>query len=275
MEREVATARNFSLTFLGATTPEFPYFAFPLNNARKSGFLPPSLSLSGKNGADLTLPYYWNIAPNYDATFTPRLIAKRGVQLLSEFRYLQPGHSGQLRYEILPNDSQFDDTRWGLSITHRSHLRPDWGGRWSGYIDYAEVSDDDYFRDLSGNLSIATQSYLKQDALVRYNSQSRWWSAYGRVQKFQVLQDPLNPLPGPYERVPQLVLNVLNQQSTYLDLGLRAEFVAFDHPTRQTGQRLIAYPSIALPLSGPGAYIKPKVGVHATWYNLSDFDNLD
>src|SRR5690606_9373617 len=76
MEREVATARNFSLTFLGATTPEFPYFAFPLNNARKSGFLPPSLSLSGKNGADLTLPYYWNIAPNYDATFTPRLIAK-------------------------------------------------------------------------------------------------------------------------------------------------------------------------------------------------------
>src|SRR5690606_11008045 len=165
--------------------------------------------------------------------------------------------------------------RWGLSITHRSHLRPDWGGRWSGYIDYAEVSDDDYFRDLSGNLSIATQSYLKQDALVRYNSQSRWWSAYVRVQKFQVLQDTLNPLPGPFERLPQLVLNVLNQQSTYLDLGLRAEFVAFDHPTRQTGQRLIAYPSIALPLSGPGAYIKPKVGVHATWYNLSDFDNLD
>lgn len=271
MEREVATARNFSLTFLGATTPEFPYFAFPLNNARKSGFLPPSLTLSGKNGPDITLPYYWNIAPNYDATITPRYIAKRGVQLLTEFRYLQPRHYGELNYEILPSDSEFGESRWGLSIDHRSYM----GNGWSGYIDYAEVSDDDYFRDLSGNLSIATQTYLRQDGLLNYSSRSGWWRAYGRIQKFQVLQDPLNPIPEPYERVPQLVLNVLNQNSPYVDVGLEGEFVAFDHPTRRTGQRLIAYPSIAFPLSGPGAYIKPKIGMHATWYNLDDFDDLD
>ncbi|MFO7189810.1 MAG: LPS-assembly protein LptD [Pseudomonadota bacterium] len=270
MEREVATARNFSLTFLGATTPEFPYFAFPLNNARKSGFLPPSLSLSGKNGAEVTLPYYWNIAPNYDATITPRYIAKRGVQLQTEFRYLQPEHYGVLRYETLPSDRQFDESRWGASISHQSV----WTNGWSGYIDYAKVSDDDYFRDLSGNLSIATQTYLKQEALLQY-SRSGWWYAYGRVQKFQVLQDPLAPIPEPYERVPQLLLKVLNQDATYLDLGLDGEYVKFDHPTLQTGSRLIAYPSIALPLTTPGAFIKPKIGWHATWYDLDDFQNLD
>lgn len=266
MQREVATARNFSLSFLGATTPEFPYFAFPLNNKRKSGWLPPSLTLSGKNGVDLTVPYYWNIAPNYDATFTPRFIAKRGVQLLNEFRYLQPHHSGMVRAEIMPSDRLFGEDRWGLSIRDVSN----WNNGWTGRIHFSRVSDDDYFRDLSGNLSIATQTYLEQDGLLQYTSRSGWWYGQARIQKFQVLQDPLNPLPIPYERVPQLTLNALNQDMRFLDLGLNAEFVAFDHPTLQTGRRLTAYPSIAVPITGPAGYIKPKFGVHSTWYNLSD-----
>lgn len=271
MEREVATARNFSLTFLGATTPEFPYFAFPVNNARKSGFLPPSLALSGKNGADITIPYYWNIAPNYDATITPRFIAKRGVQLLNEFRYLQPHHEGMLRYETLPNDALTEESRWGVAARDVSN----WRNGWTGRVDYAKVSDDDYFRDLSGNLSIATQTYLKQDGLIQYTAPSGWWHGYGRLQKFQVLQDPLSPLPIPYERMPQLVLNMLNQDARFLDLSMQGEFVSFEHPTLQTGRRLTAYPSVALPLSGPGGYFKPKIGVHSTWYNLSDFENAE
>ncbi len=271
MEREVATARNFSLTFLGATTPEFPYFAFPINNARKSGFLPPSLALSGKNGPDITIPYYWNIAPNYDATITPRYIAKRGVQLLNEFRYLRPHHEGMLRYETLPSDALADESRWGVALRDVSN----WRNGWSGRIDYAKVSDDDYFRDLSGNLSIATQTYLRQDGYVQYSSRAGWWNARGRIQKFQVLQDPLNPLPIPYERVPQFTLNALNQDARFVDLSMQGEFVAFEHSSLQTGRRLTAYPSVALPLSGPGGYFKPKIGVHSTWYNLSDFENAE
>ncbi len=266
MGREVATARNFSLSFLGATTPEFPWFAFPINNARKSGFLPPTLAISGQSGSELAVPYYWNIAPNYDATITPRYMSKRGLQMQTEFRYLQPHHYGELNFEYIPDDSQFGDSRSGVSLQHRAN----WRNGWSGVIDYSEVSDDDYFRDLSSNLSVATQSYLRQDGYLQYAGTGGWWRARARVQKFQVLQDPLNPIAEPYERVPQLTLNALNRDLRFLDLGLQSEFVSFEHPTQTTGRRLMAYPSVAFPFMGPAGYFTPKIGVHSTWYDLSD-----
>ncbi|HKY02237.1 MAG TPA: hypothetical protein VJM53_06760, partial [Burkholderiales bacterium] len=128
MSREVAVARNFSLSFLGATTPEIPWFEFPLNNNRKTGFLPPTLGASGDSGPEVAVPFYWNIAPNYDATFTPRFMEKRGVQLLNEFRYLQPNHNGIARYEFLPADEEEGSDRWGLLFQHATNFRNGWAG---------------------------------------------------------------------------------------------------------------------------------------------------
>jgi LPS-assembly protein len=263
MQREVVTAYGASLSFLGMETPEVPWFEFPLNNARKTGFLPPTLGLSSRNGAEAALPFYWNIAPNYDATITPRYMEKRGVQLLTEARYLQPRHRGQIRYEFLPSDDQEGDERWGIAIRQTTLLRG-----WWGEINYNKVSDDDYFRDLSNRLSVATQDHLRQEGFVRYAGVP-WWNAMARIQKFQTLENPDKNISVPYERVPQLTFNALNQDFRYLDLGMESEFVSFIHPTAVEGRRTIAYPSIAVPIRGSSAYIKPKIGVHATWYNMS------
>jgi LPS-assembly protein len=269
MDRQVASAHGASLSFLGVTTPEVSWFDFSLNNTRKSGFLPPSVGVSGKNGPEFLQPYYWNIAPNYDATITPRYMAKRGLQLLTEFRYLQPQHAGEFNYEILPNDSTAEgNDRYGISWHNISHF----GNGLTGYVNWNRVSDDDYFRDLSGRLSIATQTYLPRDAYLSYSRSNDLgnWSGMARVQRFQTLQDPLNPLPIPYERAPQLTFNYSNQDVRYMDLGVASELVAFDHPTLLNGRRGTLYPSIALPISNASAYVKPKVGIHSTWYNLDD-----
>jgi LPS-assembly protein len=111
MEREVGTARNAQLTFFGVSTPRIAWFDFSLNNDRKSGFLPPTFGAANTTGINVLVPYYWNIAPNYDATITPRYMARRGVQLLNEFRFLQPWFRGQVRYEILPEDRATGERR--------------------------------------------------------------------------------------------------------------------------------------------------------------------
>jgi LPS-assembly protein len=267
MSREVAVARNFSLSFLGATTPEIPWFEFPLNNNRKTGFLPPTLGASGDSGPEVAVPFYWNIAPNYDATFTPRFMEKRGVQLLSEFRYLQPYHNGVARYEVLPEDEEEGSDRWGLLLQHATNFR----NGWSGAVNINKVSDDDYFRDLSSRLSVATQTHLPREGYIQYAG-SNWWTARARIQKFQTLQDPFNPIAEPYEREPQILFTALNQDNRFVDLGTTGEFVSFTHPDSNVdeGRRTILYPSIAFPFNGTSGYIKPKAGVHSTWYNLSD-----
>lgn len=260
--REVGTARGARLTFLGLTTPRLPEFEFPLNNRRKSGFLPPSGGISNARGWEVIAPYYLNLAPNYDATIAPRYMQRRGLQLLSQFRYLLPTSSGEARLEYLPNDKQLDTDRWGVSWRDNSRFRTNW----STNVNYVRVSDNNYFRELSGRLATATQVYLPQEASVTYGA--GWWSSTLRASQFQTLQDSSNPSPVPYKRLPQLTANALRTVGAGFDLGANAEAIAFDHSVRVTGQRGIIYPYVARPFVRPYGYITPKVGVSATYYNL-------
>lgn len=265
MGREVGTARGARLTFLGLTTPELPDFEFPLNNRRKSGFLPPSAGISNSRGWEVIAPYYLNLAPNYDATIAGRYMEKRGFQILSQGRYLVPTSSGEVRLEYLPNDKQLDTSRWGVAWQDNSRF----GGNWSTNVNYTRVSDNNYFRELSGRLATATQLYLPQEASITYGA--GWWNSTLRAQQFQTLQDTANPSPVPYKRLPQLTAGALRTVGAGLDLGANGEAVAFDHPYQVTGQRGIVYPYLARPFVRPYGYITPKLGVSATYYNL---DNL-
>jgi len=266
--REVGTARRARLSFLGMTSPAVPALEFPLNNRRKSGFLPPFFGISNARGWELATPVYWNIAPNYDATIAPRYMERRGLQLLTQFRYLLPTSAGEARVEILPEDKAFNEPRWGVSLRDNSSFR----GGWSSAINYTRVSDDNYFRDLSGRLAVATQVFLPQEGSVSYGG--GWWSSTLRLQRYQTLQDPLNPVITPYARLPQLTLSALRPARAGFDVGAAAEAVAFDHPTLVLGQRGTVYPYVAWPFVRPWGYIKPKIGVHATYYNLRNNDSL-
>ena len=113
-------ARDVKLEFKGVPILYAPYLTFPIDNQRKSGLLTPQFSERDRTGLDISVPYYLNLAPNYDITLEPRLMSKRGIQLKTEFRYLLPNSNGQLNFDYLPNDSDVKRRRSYLIYDHET-----------------------------------------------------------------------------------------------------------------------------------------------------------
>jgi LPS-assembly protein len=265
-DREVATGSSGAVYFKDVPILYTPWMSFSLNNNRKSGLLSPTFGSTSKGGLELTLPYYWNIAPNMDATIAPRSLSKRGTQLGSEFRYLGESYSGEARAEVLPNDKVGSRDRFAYSLQHAQTL----GYGFSGAINYNRVSDDTYFTDLSSRITNTSQSQLLQQGVVSYSG-GGWWNATANVQAYQTLQpDPLNLVAEPYRLKPQLTINARQPDLYRTDSSLFGQFTSFTNPTlsKPEARRTVLYPQIAIPLEMPGWYVTPKIGVHATHYSL-------
>ncbi len=262
--RNVGVAYNSTVFFLGLPILYAPYLSFPLDNKRRSGFLAPTFGSSGKSGFEASLPYYWNIAPNMDATLTPKIFTKRGVQLGGEFRYLEPKLNGQLDGEYLPHDRIADRDRYFVGLHHAQQL----GGGWSAAINAQAVSDDNYFRDLSTTIAATSQTNLPRDVAVAYNSDV--WSFSVRALSYQTLQDPLGPpVPIPYRILPQVLLGGTKRNVAGLfDWQVSTELSNFSHPTLVNGERLIVYPSVSVPFRTTYGYVVPKFGYNFTRYDL-------
>jgi len=265
--RDVGTARQAAVYFKGTPILYTPYLDFSLNNQRKSGFLPPLVGSTGKSGPEITVPYYVNLAPNRDLTLYPRYLARRGLQLGGEFRYLDPRYYGMVKVEELPNDSATNTSRSALLLSHTYNF----DDRIIGNLNINKVSDDNYFRDLTSKLALVAQTNLPREGQITYRG-AWWndgnWSATGRVQKFQTLQDPSRTVAIPYGRAPQLTLSAIKQDFHGANFNFSGELVDFLHPTNVIGTRTTLYPSVSLPLSRPGAYLTPKLGLHSTQYFL-------
>jgi LPS-assembly protein len=262
--RDLGVARDATVVFKGVPLLYSPYLDFSLSGSRKSGLLAPSIGQTAQSGFEYTQPYYWNIAPNRDATIAPRLLSRRGVLLNTEFRYLEPTFSGEWRSEWLPNDRIRDDNRYGYSIQHRQNF----GHGFSGNLNYQAVSDDFYFTDLSDKIAVTSITNLPQEALVSYDG--GWWNVNARVQEFQTLQDPLAPVTPPYGRQPQVTLFADRQATSYLGFNVVGELVEFRHPTLLNGRRDTLYPSVSLPLETSFFSFTPKAGYHYTRYSFAD-----
>ncbi len=157
---QIGIAKNATIMFKDTPILYMPWLDFPLNNQRKSGLLPPGFGTSVSGGFEYTQPWYWNIAPDMDATITPKIFTKRGVQAGGEYRYLESSFNGTAATEILPNDRGSDGAnRSLLAITHEQKFSP----QWSGAINLQKVSDDNYFRDLSTRISATSQTYLPRE----------------------------------------------------------------------------------------------------------------
>ena len=262
--RDVGVAHNATVVFKGVPILYSPYLDFSLSGRRKTGLLPPTIGSTGQSGFEYTQPFYWNIAPNRDATIAPRLLAKRGVLMDGDFRYLEPDSKGEIRGEYLPDDRQKGETRYAYSWQHQQNF----GNGFSGGLDLQGVSDDTYFTDLSDKISATSQTNLNREGDLFYDG--NWWTLNTRVQRYQTLQDPLAPVVPPYARVPQITLNMLRQTDAHLDFGMQGEYVEFDHPFLLNGRREILYPSISAPFQTSFFYITPKVGYHTTSYSFED-----
>lgn len=262
--REVGTAYHAKLQFLGVPILYTPWLDFPLSNARKTGVLAPTIGTTGRTGLDLVVPYYFNLAPNYDATVYSRVMSKRGVQLGGEFRYLFDKFSGISQAEYLPNDNAAGRSRWGVFLKHLHSITPNL----TAGLNFNRVSDNEYFRDLSNLVTATSQSYLNREFWTTYKQD--WWSADLRAQSFQTLQDPLAPLPIPYNRLPQLRINAARDLKAGMQFNLVSEATQFSHPTQVEGTRVLAYPTIKLPLTNSYGFITPQLGWHLTRYNLDN-----
>jgi LPS-assembly protein len=256
------TGRTARLSFKGVDILALPIFAFPLGDERKSGFLPPTLSINSRSGLDVVVPYYWNIAPNRDFTFYPRLSVRRGVQLGGEYRYLEPRYQGDINFEYNPNDLVTDESRYFY------HLRHGFGGYagWAGGWDVQGVSDDNYFVDYSRSILTSAERVLPQHFYAMRTLGSDW-SLRVDVQKWQSI---LDARPGPYERVPQIQLRQLRRDVNGFDIDTNFDATMFESPTPlgPQGWRFVANPQISYPIVRPGWSIVPKVSLHATSYQL-------
>lgn len=299
-EKGQGTGKHITLRVAKVPIMYVPYLVFPLGDERQSGFLFPSISSSDNGGLDAAVPYYWNIAPNYDATITPRLISGRGAMLEVEGRHLNQNFYTEANVGFLPNDDggqdkdldtlvangeiteseahpYRDQSRWIAQIKQQGGAASN--GGWYSSIDFTKVSDQDYIRDIGAtSFSELHQSYLDQRAEVGYLFEN--WTVSALAQNRQVL---LYDLDTPYRRAPQV--NAIGHYSQKgIEYTLDHEVVRFDHGESQwrngdsviTGSRLATDYRAAYPIRGLWGFVKPEIGYKTLGYQLeSDFLNPD
>ncbi|RDU99817.1 LPS-assembly protein LptD [Trinickia dinghuensis] len=261
-------AHNSVLFFQGVPIFASPWMSFPLTGDRRSGLLPPTFSMGSTNGLELSLPYYFNIAPNRDLMLTPRLISKRGVQTQAAFRYLSPTYSGTFTAEFLPNDALAHENRYAIYWQHAQSL----GNGFGAYVSYNRVSDQNYTKDLAsaGNEFLnGTQTLFQQEAGLTYNNGP--WSVLARVQHWQTQQGSTPP----YGREPELNVKYAKYNIGGFDFGAEADYSRFRITTADSteGDRFVFNPYVSYGIVGPGYFVTPKVQWHFASYDLSNISS--
>jgi LPS-assembly protein len=270
-EEDVGTAQGAVLSFKGVPILPVPYLSFPLSDQRKSGVMPPTLGLDNVNGSEVSVPYYWNIAPNRDATLTPTLMTKRGFNLGTEFRYLEPAYSGAARLDWMPSDALRDANRWGLNVNHQARIQSAWTNSGAALnLSLNRVSDDNYWRDFTRTNGSLTQRLLANDATLTWGNGA--WANSIRTLKWQTLQDVTAPIVPPYDRLPQIATRYTRSNLYGLDVTLDADYTRFQSDSTLTGQpngqRTFSLAQVSHVFQSPAGYLTPKLQLHATQYQF-------
>ena len=272
-EEEIGQAQGAVLSFKGVPLLPVPGFTFPLSDKRKSGVLPPTFGIDSVNGVEVTTPYYWNIAPNRDATISPSVMSRRGIDLGTEFRYLERDYQGQFRGNFMPADKLRDSNRWGYSLSHTGTIKTDLAG--VGNVGMSlllnRVSDDNYWRDFTRVSPGLTQRLLSNDLNLAWSSGNLSTSL--RMLKWQTLQDVTSPIVPPYDRLPQVAMRYARSNVSGFDMSVDADATRFNADSALTGQingaRAFSLLEVSRPWVSPSGYITPKLRLHATNYQFN------
>lgn len=256
--------RNVRIDLKGVPILYTPVISFPVGNARKSGFLFPSFGNSDKSGFELSVPYYLNLAPNYDLTLTPFLLSRRGLGLGLDYRYLTERSKGKLGTDYLPGDDLAgNDDRRLSTLTHRTDitdvLRFD--------AELSDASDSSYFEDFGLGPDGTSITFL--DRFIHLSWLGEGWRLDGQVQDYQTIDFSVDPLDRPYSRLPQLAFAGLWPMRGGFQATLDAETVWFERDEGVTGLRLDTTPGVAWSVRGPGYHFEPSAAFRATAYDLA------
>jgi LPS-assembly protein len=278
----VGTAWNGTMRFKGVPFMYLPYFTFPLDDRRKSGFLYPTFGSSSHSGTYLTLPYYLNLAPNYDATITPSYYTERGAMLGVEFRYLQPRSNGTFDITYLghdrgPEDPEFvqygdrdgSKQRWLAKIQNSTNL----GDGFNLGVNINRASDNEYFRDFGNDLYSSSVGILTSSVYV--SKGGKYWSASLGVDDYQNMDPGLPNYVEPYKRWPRATFNSEIPLNSWLDVGIDSEAVAFRKSDRvpgvqPDGNRLDLAPYISADFGGPFWFARPRLEYRYTGYQIEN-----
>jgi LPS-assembly protein len=266
--RGLGTGRNVRLDFKGVPILYVPYFSFPVGNERKSGFLYPAFGSYSREG--LSVPWYWNIAPNLDATLVPTFDYRRGAKLDTEFRYLFKNGSGTIEAQYLPDDQEYGGDRSLIHFVSQTYLtdalRLD--------VDAANASDNLWFEDFGQGPAGTSVSYLSRS--LQLSHLTRDWLLFARLQNFQTIDDRIPERDRPFTVLPQFgVRGSLPYQPFGLKFSLDGELATFAHSLEnprllETGTRLDVAPEIRLPLRAAGIYLEPAAAWRYTAYAMHD-----
>lgn len=264
--KRVGTGRDARIDFKGVPILYLPWVSFPLGNVRKSGFLFPTIGNTSRGGAQISIPWYWNIAPNADFTFQPTEYSLRGPDLSGDFRYLTRRQHGELEWHYLPNDAVYHASRSDIRLSNVSELPDDFRLTLQG----ENVSDTRYFEDFSSGPEGTSTPFLDRRAALSYRDIH--WSFEAMAQQFQTIDSTLPLDQRPYERVPDITLSADYGwgPGDLIRYGFRSEVVDFRRSTGVTGWRLDLYPSTSLNFAGPGYFVRPSIAWRATQYQLSN-----
>ena len=267
-EKGIGYARDVVAKFKDVPIFYTPWMSFPLNDERKTGFLAPVFGSSSSSGTELQTPFYWNLAPNYDALLTPRYLSKRGVQANVETRYLTQKSLGSANVSYL-DDKEFDDDRYLVSLNHQHIFSPSLNFNGT----YNKASDDLYFEDLGDSIGISSTQRLERRGDLNYNANHFGgnWDGLLRVQQFQIVDQTVAPEDFPYKRLPQVLLrNTYNYLPVGFEFNSEGEWVSFEHDDLVQGERLNLYTELSRPFSTPGYYLTPSMRWRYTNYDLSN-----
>lgn len=275
---DVGIAKSGVIEFMGVPILAAPILSFPLSDQRKTGALPPSISVSTQSGVELSTPYYFNIAPNYDATLTPTVMSKRGLDLSGEFRYLQPRYTGRLRASYMPSDQLRDMDRWAYSFQHGQSLIPSLGGgsALGLRVNLNKVSDDNYWRDFPRTITSLTSRLLYNDVALGWSKGP--WTVSGGMYRYQTLQDVNAPITPPFDRLPSMGFSYEQVNQTLLgtpgwDMSLNTNVTRFQRSVLRSsaqqktgGDRSLVVANLARRFQAPGWYVEPTARLHMAQY---------
>ncbi len=266
-EEGIGTARNVVVRFMGVPFIYTPYIYFPIDDRRRTGLLIPTAGSSSSSGTDVQVPWYWNIAPNQDATITPRYMSKRGPQLGGEYRYLTQNMRGTVNAEYLPDDSEADRDRYFVRWQQRASLPR----AWTLDTDYSELSDANYFNDLGGPFSNSSARFLQRRGVLRQRQDA--WEFRVRAQDFISLQPDLDAEDEPLRRLPQVVAQTRRPLplSGGVLLDTRAEAVHFTQRSAGSqASRGDLEVGLSMPLERAGYFVRPRAAWRGTAWDLDE-----
>jgi len=284
------TANNTRFLIKDIPVLYIPWFSFPIDDRRKSGFLYPTLGSSNtERGLFFSTPYYFNLAPNYDATLTPTYIHGRGLHTELELRHITKSENNLLALGYIPEDKDYrdelassgvvdDGERWGLTFKQQFEFTSFAKG-WHGTIDYNDISDDDYIDDVGQGLQIDRLDHLDRRAEVYFSKND--WQFSILLQQYKSIDDQLLPNEEAYQRLPEMNLNLYQDMGAF-KLDWQSQYVYFyrdqDGLTgddQAYGSRIRHQPRVSLPLNKSWGFLKPSFTLDHTDYALQAYSPIE